>query len=30
MSAIAPIIVGVPSGKSAVTSRKEPHILAWK
>jgi len=30
MSAIAPIIVGVPSDESAVTSRKEPHVLSWK
>jgi nitroreductase len=30
VSAIAPIIVGVPSDESPVTSRKEPRILAWK
>jgi nitroreductase len=30
VSAIAPIIVGVPSDASAVTSRKEPHIISWK
>jgi nitroreductase len=30
VSAIAPIIVGVPSGVSAVASRKEPQILSWK
>jgi nitroreductase len=29
-SAIAPLIVGVPSGETAVPPRKEPHILAWK
>ena len=27
---IAPIIVGVPSDKSATVSRKEPQILSWK
>jgi len=30
VSAIAPIIVGVPSEVSAVTSRKEPHIISWR
>ena len=30
VSAIAPIIVGVPSSVPAVTSRKEPQILSWK
>ena len=30
MSAIAPIIVGVPSDESALTSRKEPNIISWK
>ena len=30
LSAIAPIIVGVPSGETPPTSRKEPRILAWK
>jgi hypothetical protein len=30
VSAIAPIIVGVLSGMSAVASRKEPQILSWK
>jgi nitroreductase len=30
MSAIAPIIVGVPSDESATASRKEPQILSWK
>ncbi len=29
-SAIAPIVVGVPSGDTQVTSRKEPLILSWK
>jgi len=29
-SAIAPIVVGVPSGETAATSRKEPLILSWK
>jgi nitroreductase len=29
-SAIAPIIVGVPSGDTQATSRKEPLILSWK
>jgi nitroreductase len=28
--AIAPIIVGVPSGETPRTTRKEPDILAWK
>lgn len=28
--AIAPIIVGVPSGEAPPTSRKEPLILTWK
>jgi len=30
LSAIAPIVVGVPSGETRPTSRKEPRILAWK
>ncbi len=30
VSAIAPIIVGVPSDASAVTSRKAPHIISWR
>ena len=30
VSAIAPIIVGVPSGQPPATSRKKPQILAWK
>lgn len=29
-SAIAPIVVGVPSGKTPLTSRKEPRVLAWR
>ena len=29
-NAVAPIIVGVPRGETATTSRKEPLILAWK
>ncbi len=29
-SAIAPIVVGVPSGETPATSRKEPTILSWK
>ena len=29
-SAIAPIIVGVPSGETPLTARKEPRILLWK
>ena len=29
-SAIAPIIVGVPSGETPRTTRKEPDILGWK
>ena len=29
-AAIAPIIVGVPAGKTAVSARKPPKILAWK
>lgn len=29
-NAVAPIIVGVPRGETAATSRKEPLILAWK
>lgn len=29
-SAVAPIVVGVPSGEIAATSRKEPLILSWK
>ena len=30
VSAIAPIIVGVPSGQPPATSRKKPQILGWK
>ena len=30
MSAVAPIIVGVPADKGPATSRKEPRILSWK
>ena len=30
VSAIAPIIVGVPSDQPPATSRKKPQILAWK
>lgn len=30
LSAIAPIIVGVPSGETPPTSRKELQILSWK
>ncbi|HUV98867.1 MAG TPA: nitroreductase family protein [Gallionella sp.] len=29
-SAIAPIVVGVPSGETQATSRKNPKILFWK
>lgn len=29
-SAIAPIVVGVPSGETQATSRKAPLILSWK
>lgn len=29
-NAVAPIIVGVPNGETAATSRHEPLILAWK
>src|ERR1017187_2529658 len=29
-SAIAPIVVGFPSGETKATSRKEPLILSWK
>ena len=29
-SAIAPIIVGVPAGEGAPSSRKAPQVLAWK
>lgn len=30
VSAIAPLIVGVPAGQPPATSRKKPQILAWK
>jgi nitroreductase len=30
MTAIAPIIVGVPASETAATSRKPPEILLWK
>jgi nitroreductase len=30
LSAVAPVIVGVPAAVSPATSRKEPRILAWK
>jgi nitroreductase len=29
-SAIAPIVVGVPAGETAITPRKPPLILSWK
>lgn len=29
-SAVAPIIVGAPSGETPRTTRKEPDVLAWK
>ncbi|HUX89731.1 MAG TPA: nitroreductase family protein [Gallionellaceae bacterium] len=29
-AAIAPIVIGVPSGESRASSRKEPLILSWK
>jgi nitroreductase len=29
-SAFASIIVGVPSGETPLTTRKEPQILAWR
>jgi nitroreductase len=29
-NAVAPIIVGVPSGETAATSRKDPLLLVWK
>jgi len=28
--AVSPIVVGVPGGETAATSRKEPFILGWK
>lgn len=30
MTAIAPIIVGLPRGETPPTHRKEPQIIAWK
>ena len=30
MTVIAPIVVGVPAGETASTSRKPPEILLWK
>lgn len=30
VAAIAPIIIGVPSGETPNMSRKKPEILAWK
>jgi nitroreductase len=30
LSAIAPVIVGVPAGETPPTTRKEARILAWK
>lgn len=30
MTAIAPIIVGIPTGPTGPVSRKQPEILAWK
>jgi nitroreductase len=30
MTVIAPVIVGVPAGETAATSRKPPEILLWK
>ncbi|MDD5305344.1 MAG: nitroreductase family protein [Elusimicrobia bacterium] len=30
MTAYAPIIVGVPSGDTPATGRREPEVLAWK
>jgi nitroreductase len=30
LNAVAPIIVGFPSGATALTSRREPLILAWQ
>lgn len=29
-NAVAPIVVGVPSGETAATPRKEPLIIAWR
>jgi len=30
ISAIAPVIVGAPSGETPLTPRKEPQVLAWR
>jgi hypothetical protein len=30
LSAIAPVIVGVPAAAPPAASRKEPRIIAWK
>lgn len=30
LSVIAPIIVGVPSGETPATTRKEPEVVTWK
>jgi hypothetical protein len=30
VTAIAPIIVGVPSGEQPPTVRHEPHVLYWR
>jgi nitroreductase len=30
MTAVAPIIVGVPAGETPPTPRKQPEIIAWK
>jgi hypothetical protein len=30
VTATAPIIVGVPSGETPPTARKEPEVLFWK
>ena len=29
MDAVAPIVVGIPAGRTAPSSRKPPHVLAW-
>lgn len=30
LSAVAPVIVGMPAGETHPTARKEPRILTWK
>ncbi len=30
LTAVAPIIVGVPSGETPPTARKEPEVVLWK